>query len=199
MHPFLEFQYVPFLRLRSVSSRIAFQFGGVTCAHGRCIAHKCRVDKGYTLVNSTCVPNFTAQGESHTDNPDEPSTPHSRFSTERRRSSVLSALSSPHIQHGARYRLHDSHSARNTENSRGSTNAGYHLAHREQSRIPAGTLVTVYLEHSGHDLVDASRERMVDAASAQTTGVKTILDRVRKMPNVRIVEAGETYPPITGP
>lgn len=67
------------------------------------------------------------------------------------------------------------------------------MRHRSQARVPEGTLVTVWLAYSGvaaHSNpiqnVDGDERKMSAAA------MEKLLERVKRMPNVRVVEPGET-------
>lgn len=61
------------------------------------------------------------------------------------------------------------------------------MRHRTQARVPEGTVVTVWLAYSGMPASssDDDKDRIMGAAAK---GIEGLVERVRKMPNVRIVE-----------
>jgi hypothetical protein len=149
--------------------RFPWQFGGVTCDRGVCIAHGCLEEEGYELVGSTCLlrgsqPNVT------------PPT-----STSASRLSVISS-STPNN----RYTL-------------APRSPPMHITHRSQARIDPNTIVTIYLQYSGVDLSSSTSDdvgggvRMMEtSAEVDGSGFREVLERIRKMGNVRIVEADGT-------
>jgi hypothetical protein len=74
-----------------------------------------------------------------------------------------------------------------------------HITHRSQARIDPTTIVTIYLRYSGIDLssstsgdVDGGVRMMETSAEVDGSGFGAVLERIRKMGNVRIVEADGT-------
>lgn len=110
---------------------------------------------------------------------------HPDLSTETLIPSALGSLSTP--QSPPSLHVH----ARSTGTESEDSGAGCHLLHRTQARVPEGTVVTVWLAHSGinSNLGSDDGDREMGAAAS---GMDMLLERVRKMSNVQIVEAGET-------
>jgi signal transduction histidine kinase len=74
-----------------------------------------------------------------------------------------------------------------------------HITHRSQARIDPNTIVTIYLQYSGVDLSSSTSDdvgggvRMMEtSAEVDGSGFREVLERIRKMGNVRIVEADGT-------
>ncbi|KAI5449127.1 hypothetical protein NCC49_005309 [Naganishia albida] len=149
-------------------------FGGVTCDQGRCVAHECLA--GWEIVNATCVPLSTNQQLTRTHDPTPHST-HPDLSTETLIPSALGSLSTPQTHHELGIQ------PRAAESSAGE----YYMLHRTQARVPEGTVVTVWLAYSGMPASSSydDKDRIMGAAAK---GIEGSVERVRKMPNVRIVE-----------
>ncbi|GHJ84503.1 hypothetical protein NliqN6_0905 [Naganishia liquefaciens] len=146
-------------------------FGGVTCDRGSCIAVECLEEEGYELVNSTCL--LRGSQSEVTDSMSTPPT-----------SSAIPALQTA-IPNEPRYAL--------TPRSA----AVIHISHRFQARIDPDVRVTIYLQYSGIDLTPPETDnedslRMMDASATKAKNFESMLERIRKMDNVRVVEADKT-------
>lgn len=141
------------------------QFGGVTCDRGSCIAVECLDEEGYELVGSTCL----LRGSQPELSPSSTTSPIS---------ALVPVYTSTHEQH------------RHALTSRPPT--AIHISHRAQARIEPDAQVTIYLQYSGIDLTPETGSedgiRMMDASAGETKNFKPLLERIREMETVRIVE-----------
>lgn len=127
---------------------------------------ECLEEEGYELVGSTC----RMRGSQPELPPSSPTSPIS---------SSVAATHSPH-----RFLLAPR------------SPTAIHIAHRAQARIDPDAHVTIYLQYSGFDLSPetGSEEgmRMMEASAGKAKGFGPVLESIRKMENVRIVEADGT-------